>query len=105
MISIGENKAIICKGDLRPAQFYKGETKIAGYTTEEFQGTGSVVLENCYNDKVYDAQISGSAQSITVRGKNYFDLDKVPFSNDTTQPYNNGLKAQKCLTKLLIAVK
>ena len=93
MISIGENKAIICKGDFRPAQFYKGETKIAGYTMEEFQGTGSVVLENCYNDKVYDTEIRGDSQSITVRGKNYFDLDKVPFSKYTTNPYNNGLIA------------
>ena len=32
---------------------------------------------------------------IEVRGKNYFDRDKVPFSNNTTKPYNNGLKAEK----------
>ena len=32
---------------------------------------------------------------ITIRGKNYFDLDKVPFSDLTTQPYNNGIKATK----------
>lgn len=32
---------------------------------------------------------------IEVRGKNYFDLDKVPFSNGATEPYNNGLKAEK----------
>lgn len=95
MISISENKAVICKGDFHPAAFFKGDKKIAGYIMEEFQGTGSVMLESCYNDKVYDAQISENSQSITVRGKNYFDLDKVPFSNGTTQPYNNGLKATK----------
>lgn len=36
-----------------------------------------------------------SSIPITIRGKNYFDLDKVPFSNETTQPYNNGIKAKK----------
>ena len=32
---------------------------------------------------------------VVVRGKNYFDIAKVPFSNNTTEPYNNGLKAEK----------
>lgn len=32
---------------------------------------------------------------VVVRGKNYFDLSKVPFSNNTTEPYNNGLRAEK----------
>ena len=32
---------------------------------------------------------------VVVRGKNYFDLDKVPFYTSTTQKYNNGIKASK----------
>ena len=32
---------------------------------------------------------------IEVRGKNYFDLDKVPFNTSSTQPYNNGIKTMK----------
>ena len=32
---------------------------------------------------------------VVVRGKNYFDLNKVPFSNNSTQPCNNGIKATK----------
>ena len=32
---------------------------------------------------------------IVVRGKNYFDLAKVPFETNTTQKYNNGIKASK----------
>ena len=32
---------------------------------------------------------------ITIRGKNYFNLANVPFSNGATEPYNNGLKAKK----------
>lgn len=95
MISVGNNKAVICKGDFRPAQLYKGDRKIAGYTVEEFEGTGSIALLNCYNDKVYDVSVDESIQSITIRGKNYFDLDKVPFETKTTQPYNNGLRASK----------
>ncbi len=95
MICIGENKSLLCRGDFRPAQLYKGNKKIAGYTVEEFEGIGSVTLENCYNDKLYDVHTDESTQSITVRGKNYFDLNKIPFSNNATKPYNNGLIATK----------
>ena len=95
MICIGENKSILCRGDFRPAQLYKGNKKIAGYIVEKFEGNGSVTLENCYNDKVYDMQTDENVQSITVRGKNYFDVNKTPFSNSTTTPYNNGLTAKK----------
>ena len=95
MIYTGENKSILCKGDFRPAELYKGDKKIAGYKLTEFEGIGSVTLENCYNDKVYNACADEGVQSITVRGKNYFDLDKIPFNTSTTQPYNNGLKAMK----------
>ncbi|MBQ8390963.1 MAG: hypothetical protein IJX50_00250 [Clostridia bacterium] len=75
MIYVGENKSILCKGDFRPAQLYKGDKKIAGYTVEEFEGTGSVTLENCYNDKVYNAY---------VHGKNLLDVKKVypDYAND-----------------------
>lgn len=66
MIYVGENKAVICKGDFHPAQFYKGDKKIAGYTVENFEGADGVTLENCYNDKVYDAYL---------RGKNLFDAN------------------------------
>ena len=56
------------------------------------------------NGNVKDYKIYGSGDGIVdsygvipieVRGKNYFDLAKVPFSNSTTEPYNNGLKAKK----------
>lgn len=32
---------------------------------------------------------------VVVRGKNYFDLAKVPFSSNATEPYKNGIKASK----------
>ena len=95
MIYTGENKSILCRGDFRPAELYKGDKKIAGYTVKEFEVTGSVTLENCYNDKVYDVHTDEGTQSITVRGKNYFDVDKIPFNKSTTQPYNKGLTAKK----------
>ena len=96
MIYVGENKSILCKGDFHPAQLYKGDKKITGYTVKEFEVTGSVKLENCYNDKLYDVHIEGVTDAvITARGKNYFDVDKIPFNTSTTQPYNNGLKAMK----------
>ena len=61
MISIGENKASLCKGDFHPAALYKGDKKIAGYTTTEFSGKGEVTLEHCYNDKLHDLQIYGNS--------------------------------------------
>lgn len=95
MIVIGEKKAVICKGDFHPAALYKGDKKITGYSLEEFTGAYIVTLENCYNDKLYEVRASENVQSVSVRGKNYFDLDKVPFISSTTTPYNNGLKAMK----------
>ncbi len=59
MICVSNKKAVICKGDFHPAQLYKGEKKISGYSLEEFTGADNVTLENCYNDRVYDAQITG----------------------------------------------
>ena len=75
MISIGENKASLCKGDFHPAALYKGDKKIAGYAVEEFEGAGGVVLENCYNDKIYDVQINS---------KNLLNVKKVysQFTNE-----------------------
>ena len=60
MIYVSENKAQIVKGDFRPAQFYKGDKKIAGYVKEAFEGEGSITLENCYNDKIHNAKIYGN---------------------------------------------
>lgn len=94
MLYVGDKKAVICKGDFHPAALYKGNKKITGYSLEEFTGD-IVTLESCYNDKVYNLQISENVESVTVRGKNYFDLDKVPFETNTTRPYNNGIKATK----------
>lgn len=75
MIFKGEKKAVIFKGDFHPAQFYKGDKKITGYSLEEFISTDKATLENCYNDKVYDVQISS---------KNLLDVKKVylDFVND-----------------------
>lgn len=67
MIHIGENKALLCKGDYHPAQLYKGEKKLAGYTMTAFEGTDGAVLTDCYNDKVYDA---------FIHGKNLLDVNK-----------------------------
>ena len=61
MISVGNNKAVMCKGDFHPAALYKGDKKIAGYNVEEFEGENGVTLENCYNDKLHNAQIFGNS--------------------------------------------
>ena len=61
MIYVGENKSILCKGDFHPAQLYKGDKKIAGYSLEEFSGEGGIALENCYNDRLHNAVIHGNS--------------------------------------------
>ena len=61
MISIGENKSILCKGDFHPAQLYKGDKKIAGYESAEFSGNGGVTLEDCYNDNLHNVAIHGNS--------------------------------------------
>ena len=68
MIVIGEKKAVICKGDFHPAALYKGDKKITGYTVENFEAENGVVLENCYNDKVYEP---------SIQGKNLLDVASV----------------------------
>ena len=61
MISIGENKSILCRGDFRPAELYKGDKKIAGYESAEFIGNGGVTLEACYNDNLHNVVIHGNS--------------------------------------------
>ncbi len=97
MIYTGENKSILCKGDFRPAQLYKGNKKIAGYELGEFQGTGSVTLENCYNDTLYEAKITGSSVpeapievQITARGKNFIDKDIVDIKRSNCSLYETN---------------
>ena len=78
MIAIGENKATLYKGDFHPAALYKGDKKIAGYTVEEFESENGVTLENCYNDKLYNAQIIGNTvQDGTPTPENPVEIQSV----------------------------
>lgn len=85
-IYVGDKKAIFCKGDYRPAQFYKGATKIAGWNDVAVQGT-SLSVPNTYNDSLRTLTASGKttlsadwrgvsgtlSQVQTVQGKNLFN--------------------------------
>lgn len=61
MICVNENKALLCKGDFRPAELYKGETKITGYEKTDVSGEGGITIESCYNDYLHNAQIKGNS--------------------------------------------
>ena len=50
---------------------------------------------NVKDYRIYGGETEVSSIPITIRGKNYFDLGEVPFETNTTEPYNNGLKAEK----------
>lgn len=81
MISIGENKSILCKGDFHPAQLYKGDKKIAGYESAEFSGNGGVTLEDCYNDNLHNVVIHGnSVQDGTPNPENPIEVQSVGIS-------------------------
>lgn len=78
MISIGENKSILCKGDFHPAQLYKGDKKIAGYKSAEFIGNGGVTLEACHNDNLHNVVIHGnSVQDGTPTPENPIEVQSV----------------------------
>ena len=87
MIYIGENKSALCKGNFHPAQLYKGETKLAGYTETAFEGLGGVTLENCYNDRIYD---------FYLHGKNLFNIqsskNKYTGTYGTCEKTENGFR-------------
>ena len=97
MIYTGENKSVLYRGDFHPAQLYKGDKKIAGYELTEFEGTGSVTLENCYNDTLYEAKITGSSgqeapiqAQITVRGKNFVDKNVIGIKKSNCSLYEKS---------------
>ncbi len=66
MIYVSENKAQIVKGDFHPAELYKGDKRIAGYSKEVFEGEGKISLENCYNDKLHNSCIFGNSLQESV---------------------------------------
>ena len=67
-IYVGEKKAVICKGDFEPAALYKGETKIAGYTEHEYQGT-EIEAENTYRAEL-GLHVYGRSIQETTTGAN-----------------------------------
>lgn len=67
-IYVGEKKAVICKGDFEPAALYKGETKIAGYTEHEYQGT-EIAAENTYRAEL-GLHLYGRSWQKTTTGAN-----------------------------------
>ena len=97
MIYTGENKSVLYRGDFHPAQLYKGDKKIAGYELTEFESTGSVTLENCYNDTLYEAKITGGSvqeapiqAKITIRGKNFVDKSNINIRPNSYRLYEKN---------------
>lgn len=85
---------------------------LIAYVTNSVKAIWSVVAHpltivgsksgNVKDYKIYGNTIDGVSVgapdyhfAVVTRGKNYFDLNKVPFETLTTQPYNYGLKAEK----------
>lgn len=110
MIYVKENKSILCKGDYRPAQFYKGKKRIAGYEKESFEGERHIQIESFYNDRLHNARIHGNEHgvgdivnegehtnkykiSVAVRGKNLLKapLDINSWGKQETSKYSYKL--------------
>ncbi|MBE7055257.1 MAG: hypothetical protein E7392_03990 [Ruminococcaceae bacterium] len=60
MISVGENKSVLCKGDFRPAELYKGDKKVVGYERVSIETADNISITDCYNDKLHDVIIEGN---------------------------------------------
>ena len=60
MIYVGENKSILCKGDYRPAELYKGDKKVVGYERVSIETADNISITDCYNDKLHDFIIEGN---------------------------------------------
>lgn len=85
-LKVGNDNALLVKGDLHPAEFYKGDIKYAGFHDEVKSGT-AVDFSQTYNDTAEvvvegeTVQISDwyakdglSSQVVTVQGKNLFSI-------------------------------
>lgn len=57
MIISNDKKVVAYNGDYKPVNIYSGRTKVAGYTTEEFNGK-HIEVEDTYND-VLDVAVQG----------------------------------------------
>ena len=78
MISVGNYKAVICKGDFHPAELYKGDKKIAGFAKTSFSTKGGVSLTSCYNDRLHNAKITGnSVQNAAPTPQNPIEVQSV----------------------------
>ena len=82
-IYVGEKKAVICKGDFEPAALYKGETKIAGYTEHEYQGT-EIAAENTYRAEL-GLHVYGKSWQETTTGANLVNDTYVFFSQNSAE--------------------
>lgn len=73
----GKQYTKVFKGDHRPVNIYKGNTKIAGWHTETMSGQQLIFTET-YNDKVMDLTIEGDTSgNLISRGKNLFDSNAL----------------------------
>lgn len=73
MITVGESKAVIVKGDYTPAEMYRGNNKIAGF--HDSKTTVPSVVEGTYNDTV----------KITAKGQSFQKI------YDETEPQTGSL--------------
>ena len=89
-IYVGVKKAVICKGDYASAALYKGETKIAGYTEHEYQGT-EIAAENTYRAEL-GLHLYGKSWQKTTTGAQLLDWRTIStnYLDRTVIIENNG---------------
>ena len=61
---VKDRKAVLCKGDYHPAQFYKGKKRIAGYEKESFESERHILIESFYNDRLHNVKIHGNEHGV-----------------------------------------
>ena len=82
MIYAGENRAKLFRGDHKPAAWYKGSTRYAGYDTVTLSGE-SITAENTYNDTAQLYIYGNTQQETQAASANILNLDNVIFRSNS----------------------
>lgn len=86
MIFHGSKPGVLVHGNYKPAEWYRGSIKKAGFTVQEATGEGSVVLDVTYNDSAELTIVRNGNDNISLvtQGKNFWDMYKLKSTNHFT---------------------
>ena len=87
MITVGDKRATLFRGDCRPASLYIGDRKITGYSRKKLTGRGQVGWEAPYKAELPSVAVKGEGEQEKLTGKNLLDPSVFANRNDS---YSNS---------------